>query len=160
MNPIVQAPRRTHSVLFLPGWDDGSAVERCGEHVLQRRGARGIASVDSLVETTVRRVWSTLAVRTLSKVADSDGNSRSFLSPLTHETYRDIPSAYIFTIHDRAFEYEYQVETVERAAIVTLKTMVTGHTPWLTRPEVVIDFILSFVAELDRKRDRWPDKYG
>ena len=66
----------------------------------------------------------------------------------------------MFTNEDRAFKVEYQAKTVERAGIITLKTMSTGHTPWLTRPEIVKDFILSFVAELDVKRDRWPRKYG
>lgn len=72
-----------------------------------------------------------------------------FLSPLTHETYRDIPSAYLFTTNDQAFKYKYQLQTVERADITVTKTMATGHSPWLSKPEEVRAFILSFLAELD-----------
>ena len=60
---------------FPSGWDDGFAAQPSGEHVLQRSRARAIASVDRLVESTVRRVLSALAIRTLSKVADIDGTS-------------------------------------------------------------------------------------
>ena len=101
-----------------------------------------------------------LAVRTLSKAADTDGISRSFLSPITHETWRDIPSAYLITTNDQAFKFKYQIPTLDRSGITVTKTMTTGHTPWLTRPEAVKDFILSFVADLDEKRKKYPRAYG
>ena len=116
--------------------------------------------MDRLAESTVRRVRSALAVRTLSEVADINGAFRSFLSPITHETYRDIPSAYVLTTRDQAFKFEFQIPTVTRAGITVTKTIQTGHTPWLSRPEVIKEFILEFVEELDRKREKWPDKYG
>ena len=74
----------------------------------------------------------------------------SFQSPITHETYRDIPSTYILTTNDRAFKHEYQLKTVERAGITVTKVMETGHSPFLSRPEEVKDIIISFIEGLQQ----------
>ena len=74
----------------------------------------------------------------------------SFQSPITHETYRDIPSTYILTTKDRAFPHEYQVKTVERAGLTVTKVMETGHSPFVSRPEEVKDFIISFIKGLQQ----------
>ena len=72
----------------------------------------------------------------------------SFQSPITHETYRDIPSTYILTSKDKAFRYEYQRQTVQRAGLTVTKVMETGHSPFLSRPEEVKDIIISFIEGL------------
>lgn len=72
-----------------------------------------------------------------------------FQSSITHETYRDIPSAYLLNTKDQAFRYEYQVKTVQRAGITATKILETGHSPFLSRPEEVKDFVVSFVAGLN-----------
>lgn len=84
----------------------------------------------------------------LSKIADSDDISRVFQSKITHETYRDIKSAYILTKKDQAFKHDYQLRTVHNAGISVTKTMDTGHSPFLSKPEEVTEFILSFADKL------------
>lgn len=84
-----------------------------------------------------------------SRIVDSDDRFRAFQSPITHETYRHIPSTYIFTTKDQAFKHEYQLKTVQRAGITVTKTLETGHSPFLSRPDEVKDFIVSFAAGLD-----------
>ena len=76
----------------------------------------------------------------------------SFQSPITHETYRDIPSTYILTTKDRAFKHEYQLKTVERVGLTVTKVMETGHSPFLTRPEEVKNIIISFIERLQQGR--------
>ena len=84
-------------------------------------------------------------------VTDADTDVFSTLrSPITHETYRDIPSTYILTTKDQAFKYEYQLKTVERAGLTVTKVMETGHSPFLSRPEEVKDIIVSFIMGLHR----------
>ena len=78
--------------------------------------------------------------------------SSAFESPITHETYRDIPSTYILTSKDRAFAYEYQGQTVQRAGLTVAKVMETGHSPFLSRPEEVKDIIISFIEGLQQGR--------
>ena len=70
----------------------------------------------------------------------------SLQSPTRH---RDIPSAYLLTTKDEAFRYEYQVKTVQRAGITVTETFETGHSPFLSRPEEVKDFVVAFVTGLD-----------
>ena len=72
----------------------------------------------------------------------------AFRSPITHETYRDIPSTYILTTKDQAFRHEYQLKTVERAGLMVTKVMETGHSPFLSRPEEVKDIVISFIGGL------------
>ena len=74
----------------------------------------------------------------------------TFQSPITHETYRDIPSTYILTTKDQAFKHEYQLKTVERAGLTATKVMETGHSPFLSRPEEVRDIIICFVEGLQQ----------
>lgn len=70
-------------------------------------------------------------------------------SPLTHETYREIPSGYILTTLDQAFKHDYQLKTVEMAGFPEekTKTLETGHIPWLTKPEEVKQFVLRIARE-------------
>lgn len=105
--------------------------------------------MDSSVEATVIRVYFLFINRPRSRVVGFDNLSRAFQSPITHETYRDIPSAYLLTTKDQAFRYEYQLKTVQRAGITVTKTLEAGHSPFLSRPEEVKDFVVSFVAGLD-----------
>ena len=74
----------------------------------------------------------------------SDDFPRVYDSPLTHETYKEIPSGYILTTNDQAFKYDYQLKTVEMAGFPKemTKTMETGHVPFLTKPEEVKEFII------------------
>lgn len=84
-----------------------------------------------------------------TKTADFDDLFRVFWSRITHETYRDFPSAYLFTENDQWFRYESQRRTAKRAGITVTKTIKTGHTPFLSKPEEVTEFIVSFAAGLD-----------
>ena len=79
------------------------------------------------------------------KNAGFDDISRAFQSLITHETYRDILSAYLLTEKDQAFTHEYQVKTVQRAGITVTETIETGHSPFLSRAQEVKEFISSFV---------------
>ena len=85
---------------------------------------------------------------------DSDGFYyvvfSTFQSPISHETYKDIPSTYILTTKDQAFKPEYQLKTVQRAGFTMAKAMETSHSPFLSGPEEVKD-IISFIAEPQRR---------
>lgn len=63
-----------------------------------------------------------------------------YQSPLTHETYRYIPSAYLLTTQDQAFVHEYQLKTVQDAGISVVGTIEAGHSPFLSKPEEVAQF--------------------
>ena len=69
---------------------------------------------------------------------------RVYESPITYATYKSIPSGYLLTSNDQAFKYDYQLKTVEMAGFPKEMTLTvdTGHTPFLTKPEVVKEFIL------------------
>lgn len=103
--------------------------------------------MDSSIEAAVSRVNCFRCP--ISGLVDFDDLSRVFQSSITHETYRDIPSAYLLNTKDQAFRYEYQLKTVQRAGITVTKILETGHSPFLTRPEEVKDFVVSFVAGLN-----------
>ncbi|MCJ1251283.1 hypothetical protein MMC30_008514 [Trapelia coarctata] len=72
-----------------------------------------------------------------------------FQSPLTHETYRDIPSAYLMTTKDQAFKHEYQLKTVQEAGFSMVETIETSHSPFLSKPEKVTRFIMKVVERLN-----------
>ncbi len=74
----------------------------------------------------------------------------TFQSPITHETYRDIPSTYVLTTKDQAFKHEYQLKTVQRAGLTVTHVMETGHSPFMSRPEEVKDIIISFIVGLQQ----------
>ncbi|MCJ1436719.1 hypothetical protein MMC27_006101 [Xylographa pallens] len=76
-----------------------------------------------------------------------------FDSPLAHETYKEIRSGYLLTTNDKTYSYDLQLKTVELAGFPKemTKTIETGHTPWLTNPEEVKDFIIQ-VADVSRPR--------
>ncbi len=68
--------------------------------------------LDSSIEATFSSVCLLPLSLMLLKIAGSDDLSRGFQSAITHETYRDIPSAYLLTTNDQAFRHEYQLKTV------------------------------------------------
>ena len=76
----------------------------------------------------------------------------TFQSPVTHQTYRDVPSTYILTTKDQAIKYEHQLKAVQQAGLTTTKIMETGHSPLFSRPkEVKISLSLSNGATALRK---------
>ncbi|KAL2832333.1 Alpha/beta hydrolase fold-1 [Aspergillus pseudoustus] len=61
--------------------------------------------------------------------------------PLTYEAYRDIPAAYIFCTEDRAFPIAGQREIVRLAGIQRTTSLNASHSPFISDPEGVVDFI-------------------
>ena len=69
---------------------------------------------------------------------------RVYESPITHATYKEIPSGYILTTNDQAFKHDYQLQTVKMTGFPKerMLTMETGHMPFLTQPDKVKQFVL------------------
>lgn len=76
-----------------------------------------------------------------------------FLSPITHETYRDIPSGYLLTTIDQAFKYEFQLKTVEGKGFSATRTLETGHSPFLSKPDEVKQFIIQATGRFETAKD-------
>ncbi|OJD14266.1 hypothetical protein AJ78_05368 [Emergomyces pasteurianus Ep9510] len=72
-----------------------------------------------------------------------------FLTTMTYESYRHIPSSYLLLLNDRAVCLAKQKRMAKNAGIERLLgPMNTGHSPFLSRPEEVSNFIQK-VAEGD-----------
>ncbi|KAH8811273.1 Alpha/beta hydrolase fold-1 [Xylogone sp. PMI_703] len=69
----------------------------------------------------------------------------TILSPLTYDGYRYIPSAYLLCAQDRAISVETQRELVADAGIKMTRTIDTGHSPFLSQPKEVAQFIQDVI---------------
>ncbi|CEL03793.1 hypothetical protein ASPCAL04936 [Aspergillus calidoustus] len=68
-------------------------------------------------------------------------------SPLTYEAYRDIPAAYIFCTEDRAFPIAGQRKVVQTTGIQRTTSLKAGHSPFLSEPNGLVDFIRELMEE-------------
>jgi pimeloyl-ACP methyl ester carboxylesterase len=80
-------------------------------------------------------------------------DNRTGSSPLTYEAYRDIPAAYIFCTEDRAFPIAGQQNVVQTTGIQRTTSLNASHSPFLSDPDGVVDFIRELLEE-ERGRRR------
>ncbi|EER25461.1 hypothetical protein D8B26_000246 [Coccidioides posadasii str. Silveira] len=100
----------------------------------------GTSTVKNPIEAFYHDVEPSLAESSSKQLkAHSDG---AFLTPLTHEAYRTIPSAYLLCKHDRAVPLAVQQYLADAAGIEIQETLDSGHSPFLSQPHRVIDFVL------------------
>jgi len=71
----------------------------------------------------------------------------TFASELTYESYRDIPAAYLICKQDRALSPEKQRAFADAAGIELVEEIDTGHSPFLSKPELVEKFIRRAAGE-------------
>jgi len=72
------------------------------------------------------------------------------MSRLTYEAYRHIPAAYLFCTEDRILHVENQRQMAKAAGITLTKEVKSGHVPFMSMPESVVDFVQEVVeAKLD-----------
>lgn len=64
-----------------------------------------------------------------------------FMSPLTYAAYRHIPAAYLLCKNDQAITYPQQRRIVREAEIQITETIESDHSPFLTQPRAVVDFV-------------------
>ncbi|KAL3443108.1 Alpha/beta hydrolase fold-1 [Aspergillus insuetus] len=67
--------------------------------------------------------------------------------PITYEAYRDIPAAYIFCTEDRAFPIAGQQNVVQTTGIQRTTSLRASHSPFLSDPNGVVDFIRELLEE-------------
>lgn len=76
-----------------------------------------------------------------------------FLSPLTYEAYRDIPSTYLICERDEAILPPFQRTMIATAgdSIVRTYSCEAGHSPMMSAPEKVADVIddTAILARID-----------
>lgn len=67
----------------------------------------------------------------------------AFLTPLTYEAYRDVPTSYLLCEHDKAIRPDFQkkMATSLGEGVVRTYTCASGHSPMLSMPEKVVDVI-------------------
>lgn len=82
-------------------------------------------------------------------------NSSVLKSPITHETYRDIPSGYLLTANDQALKYEFQLKIVQDRGFTVTRTLETGHSPFLSKPDEVKQFIIRAADKFEAVKDVW-----
>ncbi|KAL3458770.1 Alpha/beta hydrolase fold-1 [Aspergillus heterothallicus] len=68
-------------------------------------------------------------------------------APLRYEAYRDIPAAYIFCTEDRAFPLAGQQEIVRLTGIQRTTSLTTSHSPFISDPDGVVDFLRELLEE-------------
>ncbi|KAI9719615.1 MAG: hypothetical protein M1812_003386 [Candelaria pacifica] len=71
----------------------------------------------------------------------------AFGSPLTHESYRLIPSAYLIPTLDKALPAEAQRKMAQVANIELVEEIEAGHNPWLAQGGAVVRFIRKAAGE-------------
>jgi hypothetical protein len=74
-------------------------------------------------------------------------DNRTGSSPLTYEAYRVIPAAYIFCTEDRAFPLAGQQNVVQTTGIQRTTSLRASHSPFLSDPNGVVDFIRELLEE-------------
>lgn len=71
-----------------------------------------------------------------------------FTSVVTYEAYRDIPAAYLISARDGAFDPQIQARIAKEVGITMVETIDTSHSPFLSQPKLVVDFIGKVVAKV------------
>ncbi|KAL4778033.1 Alpha/beta hydrolase fold-1 [Aspergillus varians] len=66
--------------------------------------------------------------------------------PLTCAAYKDITAVYFFCDHDRAFPIERQRKVVNASGILRARLLRTGHSPFLSDPDTVAEFIMDYIS--------------
>lgn len=79
------------------------------------------------------------------KVVTDDSSAGS--EPLTYEAYKDIPAAFLYCDDDRAFPIERQRNVVKAAGIQRTMSLNTSHSPFLSDPDRVVDFIIELAKD-------------
>lgn len=80
-------------------------------------------------------------------MADGDF-SRAFLTPLTYAAYQDIPAAYLLCKNDKMIPYIKQQRTAREAGIKITETIDSAHSPFLSQPQAVVDFVHRTLAKM------------
>lgn len=74
--------------------------------------------------------------------------NRPFLSRVTYEAYRKIPAAYLLTAKDNAIHIDIQRRMVRETGIDVVDTVETSHSPFLSQPKLVAQFIRRLAGEV------------
>ncbi|MFE5097988.1 alpha/beta fold hydrolase [Streptomyces sp. NPDC056638] len=82
-----------------------------------------------------------------SGTTTSPGSQLRARSP-EHQSWKHAPSAYVVCTKDRAIDTELQQDTAARCDSV--REWQTGHSPFVGRPELVIDLVLGRVSSCDQ----------
>lgn len=72
----------------------------------------------------------------------------AFTSVLTYEAYRDIPAAYLICALDRALNPHVQARMAKEAGTTMVETIDASHSPFISQPKRVIEFIGKVVAKV------------
>lgn len=85
----------------------------------------------------------------------SGQSTASFADPLTYPGYKDVPVAYVFTEKDTTVWPEMQraqIENIEqeRGSKITVYPIATGHFPYISYPDIMVDAIEKATAEIER----------
>ncbi len=72
-------------------------------------------------------------------------NSVSFVQPLRHAAWREIPSTYVVCTEDRVIAVPYQRALAKRAGS-TVVEWPTSHSPFLSRPDLVAALLASLAG--------------
>ncbi|PGH19700.1 hypothetical protein AJ80_03855 [Polytolypa hystricis UAMH7299] len=70
-----------------------------------------------------------------------------YLSPLTYDAYRHIPSGYLLCKQDKAIPYIKGQRLAREAGITFTETINSSHSPFLSHPEAVVRFIRRVAGE-------------
>jgi hypothetical protein len=75
-----------------------------------------------------------------------------YTQPVTHTTWKDVPTSWIYTELDEIVPYDVQQKMVQdgqEAHGVTIKTytLTSGHTPFLSIPDKLISVVKEIYAE-------------
>jgi pimeloyl-ACP methyl ester carboxylesterase len=93
------------------------------------------------------RVWTFKGVQRRIRVLIPKKTSRTLMSTLTYEAWNHIPSAYILCLKDKSIPLKQVREVIKRANIEMVLEVDSGHTPHLSEPKLVEEFIRKAAGE-------------